>query len=439
MKGLIMLNRCLLAISSIWAVVALGCHVCDPGDTKRCTCGAGAPGTQVCSEDGGSWGECDCSVGDDDTVDDDQTDDDDVADDDDSAVSGPDIYCDPSQHSFGDVEIAASVSQLFKVGNAGTEILNVTSVTLTGDDMAMFTVSDDQVSGQEIGPTDLPFDVMVSFSPTSVASYHADLEIVSSDPDEPTLVVALSGEGVGPGGDGPVAVCAVNPALVHPPYEFATFQGHDSYDSDGYSLTSYDWSLTSLPAGSAASFPVCSNTSDCGPFFPDVPGTYTAELSIENEIGQSDTCSVELEAAALEDLWIEMYWVHAQDDMSLHLLAPGGTPNTDTDCYYANCVGSSPDWGVIGYAGDDPSLDLDDIPGTGPENINIPDPAAGTYTVFVDDVTGSTSDYLGGNDVTVNVYINGTPQWTDTRTMVGEGPDEYFCTVDWPSGTVTGM
>ena len=351
----------------------------------------------------------------------------------------PDIFCDPPEHQFGEVEVFASATQQFTVGNAGFNTLEIDTVTLTGPGVDAYELLDDQVSGLSIDPNMPGSTLTVGFSPHDIADYDAQIEITSNDPDEDPLVVPLYADGITAGGDGPVAICAVQPQLVHPPFEFATWQGHDSYDSNGYTLTVYDWSLVSVPTGSAAGMPNCNNTADCGPFSPDLGGSYTAQLYIENQLGQSDTCTAVLEAVPLEDLWIEMYWVHSQDDMDLHLLAPGGTPRTNTDCYYSNCVYSSPDWGQTGYAGDNPSLDLDDIPGTGPENINIPDPETGTYTVFVDDYSGSTNDYTGGNDVTVNVYINGSLMWSDTRTMSGEGPDMYYCTVDWPSGNVSPM
>ncbi len=351
----------------------------------------------------------------------------------------PDIYAEPSQHDFGEVELYQSATQQFTVGNAGFAPLTVDSVSLTGAGADAYVLLDDQVSGVTFDTGLPPSTLTVSFSPHDIAEYPASIEIRSNDPDEDPLVVSLHGEGVDVGGDGPVAVCAVTPQLVHPPFEFANFEGHDSYDTGGFSLDVYDWSLIARPAGSSVSLPTCNNTADCGPFYPDLGGTYTAELYVENSQAQHDTCTVDLEAVPYEDLWIEMYWTESQDDMDLHLLAPGGTPLSNTDCYYSNCVYSSPDWGVAGDPSDDPSLDLDDIPGTGPENINIPNPGSGVYTVFVDDYSGSTQDYQGGNDVTVNVYINGGLMWTDTRTMSGEGPDEYFCTVDWPSGAVTAM
>ena len=351
----------------------------------------------------------------------------------------PDIYCEPPEHDFGEVETISAATQQFTVGNAGYNTLTVDHLEISGPGADAYAIIDDQVSGLSFEPNEPPSVLTVEFTPHDVAEYNAELNVYSNDPDENPLVVPLWGDGISPGGDGVIAVCAVNPSLVHPPFEMATFQGHDSYDTSGYDLVTYDWSLISVPSGSSASLPVCNNTPDCGPFTPDLGGTYTAQLYVENEIGQSDTCSVDLEAEPLEDLWIEMYWSHNDDDMDLHLLAPGGTPRTNTDCYYSNCVWSSPDWGSAGYAGDDPSLDLDDIPGTGPENINIPDPSSGTFTVFVDDYSGSTGDFSGGNDVTVNVYINGSLLWTDTRTMSGEGPDMYYCTVDWPSGNVTSL
>jgi len=271
------------------------------------------------------------------------------------------------------------------------------------------------------------------FVPDVPGNYVAELAIMNEFGFTSTCSVAL--EAVD-GGDGPVAVCDVSPRTVSPPFESATFIGNGSYDPDGFAITSYSWTLTQLPAGSAVIMSGCS-TANCGPITPDVAGTYTGQLIIENEHGKSSSCTVDLEAIPSEELWVEMYWVHSGDDMDLHMVAPGGSARSGQDCYFANCTGifSNVDWGQSGVTSDNPSLDLDDISGTGPENINISNPAAGVYKVFVHDYPGST--YLGGNDVTVTVYVDGNPVFTDTRTISGEDSDEYFCEINWPAGTVT--
>ena len=242
----------------------------------------------------------------------------------------------------------------------------------------------------------------------------------------------------------PVAICDVTPDLISPPFEVATWIGEDSFDPGGERIEQYNWQLISAPEGSTVTMPF--GGANRGPFTPVLAGEYTARLTVTNESGiVSDPCETTLEAVPDQNLWVEMFWSEFQDDMDLHLLAPGGSLETRTDCYYSNCTESAQllfpmDWGISGYTEDNHVLDLDDLPGTGPENINIADPVAGgVYTVVVHDYTGSTPDFYGGNEVTVNIYLDGILAWTDTRIIEGDGSYTYFADIDWASMTITSL
>ena len=242
----------------------------------------------------------------------------------------------------------------------------------------------------------------------------------------------------------PVAVCSADPNPVSPPFETATWVGSSSYDPNGGVIVDYDWTLTSSPGGSTALMPA--GTANRYPFTPVLAGTYVGELIVTNDAGlASDPCEATLEAVPTESLWVEMFWEQPQDDMDLHILAAGGSLETRDDCYYSNCTPSAQiffpmDWGTTGYVGDNPTLDLDDIPGTGPENINIDTPQPGAeYTVVVHDYTGSTPDVYEENQVTVNIYLDGSLEWTETRPITGDGSYTYFARIDWSSGTIASL
>jgi len=251
---------------------------------------------------------------------------------------------------------------------------------------------------------------------------------VEPDEDEPA-----------PDPDAPVAVCSVNPEVVRPITDSASFLGSESYDPAGLELE-YDWKLVEQPVGSTENMPSGSGADRHG-FTADLAGEYVAELIVTNSGGvASPPCEAVLTAEPVEALWVEMFWEHSGDDMDLHLLAPGGTLETDTDCYFANCKttwGGGLDWGVIGDTSDDPILDLDDIPNAGPENINIEVPEDATYTVIVHDYPGSV--FTAGNPVTVNIYLDGSLQWTDTRVISGEDTYNDFASIDVATGTVTSL
>lgn len=233
----------------------------------------------------------------------------------------------------------------------------------------------------------------------------------------------------------PVCVAEVSPEIINPPFAQATFDGSGSYNPEGGEIVSWAWEFVSVPLGSTVTMPAGGATRSVT---PDQAGAYVAMLTVTNDAGVSNDCEVTLTAAPSQDMWVEMYWQFAPDDMDLHLLAPGGTLESDSDCYFANCTYDYLDWGTYGNSADDPSLDLDDIPGTGPENINIDAPSPGQYTVVVHDYVWG-SDVTSGNNVTVNIYLGGSRAWSDTRTISGEGTYTEFARIDWTNQTVTGL
>ncbi len=90
---------------------------------------------------------------------------------------------------------------------------------------------------------------------------------------------------------------------------------------------------------------------------------------------------------------IRLEWNTDLTDVDLHLLGPGGLMWTcEGDCYFSN---AAPNWGDPNEFVDDPFLDVDDVDGFGPENINLETPMPGTYTVLVhyyDDHEGDVPD-----------------------------------------------
>jgi hypothetical protein len=335
----------------------------------------------------------------------------------------PALSIEPSLVDFGlhDVDdVAVADVALVNVGGAPLELY--TGVVIgEGYSMGPF-VPTTLSPGEETS-------VEVTFNPLYNASFPGELWVSSNDPSE-TDKADLRGTTL----EAPVAVCSVSPGEAFALYDTVTWIGRDSYDPSGLDIADYEWGLITRPTGSSVSMP--SGTADRTPFVADVIGTYTAQLVVTNSEGtSSEPCIATLEATPAQDLWIEMYWVHSGDDMDLHLVRSTDSPNSNTgDCYFANCVGRGLDWGVQGDNSDDPSLDIDDIGGVGPENINIFSPSESTYEVYLHDYPGSV--YSSANDTTINVYMLGDLVWSETRTITGEDSMTHYATIDWDDRTV---
>jgi hypothetical protein len=346
----------------------------------------------------------------------------------------------PNPVDFGIVPSGEESSQVLVLSSVGNATLNVTAMQI-GIGRETFSLVEPMNGTYE---PDASTELVVTYRSDGSETI-GDLQILSNDPADPNLTVPLlAGAEVivdtGDSGDTdpplaqPVAVCSVDPAEVLAIHESADWIGNSSYDPDG-SITDYSWTLYSSPPGATSTMP--GGTANRRGFTPDVAGEYIGELVVtDNDSLVSEPCYATLNATAGDGLWVEAFWTNSGDDMDLHLLDDGGVLTTDSDCYFANCTWGSLNWGGAGTS-DDPILDLDDIPGTGPENINIDSPARGTYTVYVHDYPGSV--YTSRNDVTVNVYLAGRLVWTDTRNINAEGCYEPFVEVTVPGGATTDL
>lgn len=100
----------------------------------------------------------------------------------------------PSSRSFGEVGIAASSSQTFRIRNNGGSAIRVDALTLVGKHPGQFSLSNDGCSDKALG-AGAECTVRVRFSPTSDGSKSAELVIPSDGRLSPSRVY-LWGSGV---------------------------------------------------------------------------------------------------------------------------------------------------------------------------------------------------------------------------------------------------
>ncbi|MCA9527204.1 MAG: choice-of-anchor D domain-containing protein [Myxococcales bacterium] len=320
--------------------------------------------------------------------------------------------------------------------------------------------------------------IRVQFTPREQRIYNGKLIIESNDPVTPRREVSLLGRGV-------LNACPQARALQDEfyvvPLDVVTLDGSASIDQDGPNNlpVEYEWVVVSRPDGSVSqpveNFFNNQSPADGGPrddtmtptslFFVDLAGTYVVELRVRDNLGlDSIACDnpavVTIVARPEEAIHVQLVWDTPNDpdqtdaggaDLDLHLLHPNAENwfSAPYDCHYANPV---PDWGQLENPADDPSLDIDDINGAGPENVNLDlpentDVLGAPYLVGVHYY--NSSDRLTGFDygpsfATVRVFINGELSWDGRDDLENgrremEAEDHFWDVVQitWPDGNVT--
>ena len=249
----------------------------------------------------------------------------------------------------------------------------------------------------------------------------------------------------GCGADPPVATCPAD--FEGPVLRDYTLTGSYS-DPNSSPMAVGFWSELSAPPGHSRDLTASGLELT---FFADVAGDYLFELTVENSDGLRDTCQTRFTALTDDVVRIEMYWNPdyegaAADTSDVDLLLrrnPTGSyayyGSTDA-CYWSNCATCTEPYSVgdavrevrcrdflagsppAGYPeGDpwpaprlswspggiqtDPRLDLDDVEGLGPENINIRRPNAGTYRVAVHYYDADSFSSGGSSNATAYVRI----------------------------------
>lgn len=106
----------------------------------------------------------------------------------------PQIVYDPEAIDNGAIPIRVSSSQELRIENAGDALLIVESISIAGEDEAIFSIDVDEF---ELDPDGVRI-ITVTATPVNLSEFNADLTIVSNDPDRGEIEVALSGSGVLP-------------------------------------------------------------------------------------------------------------------------------------------------------------------------------------------------------------------------------------------------
>ncbi|MFN9813009.1 MAG: PKD domain-containing protein [Deltaproteobacteria bacterium] len=220
----------------------------------------------------------------------------------------------------------------------------------------------------------------------------------------------------------PDAIC---PATIDTrPLSTVTIEG--SGVDDG-TIVAAGWSLRSEPLGAASSPPSPADSARAT-FQPLLAGEYTLELAVRDDDGNVASCTTLVRAIATEGLRVEVFWNTDGTDMDTHLMRPGPDSMrwfSGDDCFYANCQGGGLGWPPDGSE-DDPSLDIDDTNGFGPENINVTSPVDGTYRVAID-------AFRGAANTTVRIYCGGSttePRQTFGPVFIDSGPNDLWRVAD---------
>lgn len=243
----------------------------------------------------------------------------------------------------------------------------------------------------------------------------------------------------------PVAACGGD--LTVEPWSRVTLDGSMSGDQDvpPDEPLVHRWRMLTKPDGSTTYIERAG--SELASFWVDLTGRYEVELVVTDALGlESAPVTCVIDALPTNAVRIELTWDHPDSDLDLHLLRgdSGAFCDCATDCHYRDC-GRTPNW-FPAAAGANPSLDIDDRSGFGPENINIDGDGAmrvvmdGEYRIAVhyySSNAGVSSWPTQVSNATVRIFVFGLLAAELTHPLEADGDLWYAGTLRWPEQSIT--
>lgn len=337
-------------------------------------------------------------------------------------LGAPVIDIDPAECNFGDVGVGVRAFCDLSIGNTGNVELAVTGVGFTEETPYPLVFGPE---GAFVTPTYIAAGTATSIRfygvPNTTGPITGTLVVDSTDPANPTVNVPFRIVGA----QAPTAIARVksingapnsdpNPPVE--PLDNVVLSGDQSQGQGGATIVGYEWEIVEQPPESSVTLSA-PNAMDTGFRFSsasgivnglDVAGTFVIRLTVtdSNNAVSTNDARVTLNAVPTEGLHVQLSWSSSQNDIDLHL-GRGNTPDwcSTDDCYYGNCTFSGPNWDNAAGTVGDPSLDIDDLSGFGPENTNIERPVNGTYIIGVHAYGPAFS--FDPTDVTVKIFVGG--------------------------------
>jgi hypothetical protein len=358
----------------------------------------------------------------------------------------PRLVVTPAACDFGDVGVGVTATCDVTLTNEGPRDLEINAVSFSDATDTDVFGSQTIVAIPTFIATGTGKTITLYATPSTTGEILGTFTVGSNDPLAPSVDIPLSVTGA----QAPTAIPEIATLNGQPYTAGAPIQPLDDVILTGLnsvaasstgSIVSYHWAITSKPAESTVQL-TAPDSMQTGFYFQsaggnyqglDVVGTFEVLLTVTDNQGAVSTNDARLQLASVptEGLHVQLTWDVAQNDIDMHLLRNSGDYCSTDDCYYGNCkaTASRPNWDGQTTQYGDPTLDVDDLSGYGPENINIDSPVDGTYRVGVHFFSGSTQTY-----VTAKIFLNGALRAEYTRQFTADDDFWEVADVQWSAG-----